>query len=44
MDDNWGYVVAGYSITTAALVAYVGWLWNRLRRAERSIERADDDR
>jgi hypothetical protein len=37
MDHNWGYVAAGYSITTAALLAYVGFLWNRLRRSERSV-------
>jgi hypothetical protein len=41
MDDNWPYVVAGYGLTTAVLAAYAGWLWNRLRRAERSHARDD---
>jgi hypothetical protein len=34
MDDNWPYVVVGYSLTTATLIAYTTWLWYRLRRAE----------
>jgi hypothetical protein len=41
MDQNWGYVAAGYSLVTVALVAYVVSLWNRLRRAERSMSRDD---
>jgi hypothetical protein len=41
MDHNWPYVAAGYSLTTAALLAYVGFLWNRLRRSERSLTRDD---
>jgi uncharacterized protein (DUF58 family) len=41
MDHNWPYVAAGYSLTTAVLVTYVLWLWNRLRRAERSVSRDD---
>ncbi|MDZ4827454.1 MAG: hypothetical protein SGJ13_13490 [Actinomycetota bacterium] len=36
MDDNWGYVVAGYVITIAVLSAYGGWMWFRLRRARRA--------
>jgi hypothetical protein len=37
MDDNWGYVVAGYTITAGVLCAYAGWIWARLRRAKRSL-------
>jgi hypothetical protein len=37
MDHNWPYVAAGYSLTTAVLVLYVGRLWQRLRRSERSL-------
>jgi hypothetical protein len=36
MDDNWGYVAAGFGITFATLAAYSGWLWMRLRVARRS--------
>jgi hypothetical protein len=36
MDDNWGYVAAGYAIVTATLTGYSVWLWQRLRRARRS--------
>jgi hypothetical protein len=42
MDHNWPYVAAGYSITTAVLVTYTAWLWNKLRRAERASTSADD--
>jgi hypothetical protein len=41
MDHNWPYVVAGYSLTTVLLVGYVAALWNRLRRAERSVPHDD---
>jgi hypothetical protein len=37
MDGNWGYVAAGYGLTTGVLVAYFAWLRTRLRRAERSV-------
>jgi hypothetical protein len=36
MDDNWGYVAAGYGITVAVLGVYAGWLVQRLRRARRA--------
>jgi hypothetical protein len=39
MDHNWPYVAIGYSLATVALGSYVGWLWNRLRRAERFSSR-----
>jgi hypothetical protein len=40
MDHNWGYVAAGYGLTTIVVVAYVGWLQARLRRARRTpVER-----
>ena len=41
MDDNWTYVAAGYTLTTVVLTGYLTWLWNRLRRAERSSSRDD---
>jgi hypothetical protein len=41
MDHNWGYVAAGYAITAGTLVAYAGWLWQRTRRARRSLSEAD---
>jgi heme exporter protein CcmD len=43
MDHNWGYVVAGYGVTAAALVSYVVWLAQRTRRVRRSLsdERSD---
>ncbi|MCU1429360.1 MAG: hypothetical protein JWL83_3360 [Actinomycetia bacterium] len=41
MDHNWGYVAAGYGITTGALLVYGGWLWNRLRRAQQSATDGD---
>lgn len=41
MDHNWPYVAAGYSLAAVALGTYVGWMWNRLRRSERSMGRDD---
>jgi hypothetical protein len=32
--NNVGYVVAGYSVTTAVLAAYAGTLYHRARRAK----------
>ena len=37
MDHNWGYVVAGYGIVAVTLGTYSVWLWQRLRRARRSV-------
>jgi hypothetical protein len=40
MDHNWGYVAAGYGLTTAVVVAYTTWLFARLRRTRRTpVER-----
>jgi hypothetical protein len=40
MDHNWGYVAAGYGITTAVVAGYTAWLQVRLRRARRNpVER-----
>ena len=36
MDHNWGYVAAGYVLTTGVLVTYTTWLLTRLRRARRA--------
>lgn len=35
--NNIGYVVAGYSITAAAVVGYAGSLFARARRARRRV-------
>ena len=35
MDHNWGYVAAGYALTTGVLASYSAWLVTRLRRARR---------
>ncbi len=44
MDDNGGYVIAGFAMTGGVLVAYVAWLQARLRRARRSVPRAEEPR
>ena len=36
MDHNWGYVAAGYGLTTGVVTAYTAWLLTRLRRARRN--------
>lgn len=43
MDQNWGYVAAGYGATTIVLVVYAVWLTLRTRRVRRSLpdERGD---
>lgn len=43
MGEHAGYVVAGYALTAGALVAYTAWLWQRIRRAERSLPDGDRD-
>jgi hypothetical protein len=42
MDHNWGYVAAGYGLTTAVVAVYAGWLHARLRRARRSAGELPD--
>jgi hypothetical protein len=37
MSDNWGYVVAGYALTTGTLVAYATWIKLRTRRLKRLL-------
>ena len=37
MSDNWGYVLAGYTITTATLATYAAWLRIRLRRVRQTL-------
>jgi hypothetical protein len=37
MDHNWGYVAGGYAIVTVTLGTYSFWLWQKLRRARRSV-------
>jgi hypothetical protein len=40
VDHNWGYVAAGYGLTTAVVAGYSAWLLARLRRARRTpVER-----
>ena len=41
MSNNWGFVIAGYSITTVTLVAYFGWIRLRTRALRRTV--GDDD-
>ncbi len=36
MDHNWPFVATGYSLMFVVLVAYLTWIWLRVRRAERS--------
>jgi hypothetical protein len=43
MDDNWGYVIAGYTVTAVSLTAYVAWLHVRLKRAKQSLPAELDD-
>lgn len=38
MSNNWGFVIAGYAITTLTLTGYFAWIWQRSRRLRRSIE------
>jgi len=40
MSSNWGYVIAGYSLTTVALATYLAWIRQRTRRLRRTL--ADD--
>ena len=41
MDHNWTYVAAGYGITFVTLVTYSVWIWQRTRRARRSMPDGD---
>lgn len=41
MDENGGYVIAGYVLTGGALAFYVAWLRRRLVRARRSLGEVD---
>jgi hypothetical protein len=36
-DYAWAYVVVGWVLTAVVLVAYLGWLVMRTRRAQRSL-------
>jgi hypothetical protein len=40
MSQNWGYVAAGYVLTTVTLVTYFVWIRVRTRRLRRTL--ADD--
>ena len=42
MNDNCGFVVAGYAIVAGALGAYTVWIRQRIRRLQRAFP--DDDR
>jgi hypothetical protein len=37
MNNNWGYVAAGYTITAVTLVTYAVWLRLRIRRVRRAL-------
>jgi hypothetical protein len=43
MDSNWGYVAAGYGLTTATLVVYTLWLRQRTRRVRRMLPDQSSD-
>ena len=43
MSDNWGYVIAGYSITAVALVAYFVWIKQRSRQLRRTLRDENSD-
>jgi len=43
MSHNWGFVAAGYSITTAALVTYFGWVRFRTRHLRRTLRDENRD-
>jgi Heme exporter protein D (CcmD) len=43
MSHNWGFVAAGYSITTAALVGYFGWVRLRTRQLRRALRDENRD-
>jgi len=35
--SEWGWVIFGYTVVYGSLVAYVGWLGYRIRRARRRL-------
>jgi hypothetical protein len=37
MSSNWGYVIAGYTISAATLGGYFAWVRVRTRRLRRSL-------
>lgn len=43
MSDNWGYVIAGYGITAAALIGYAVSVRIRARRARRMLAEETSD-
>ena len=43
MSHNWGFVAAGYSITTAVLVGYFGWVRLRTRHLRRTLRDENRD-
>ena len=43
MSHNWGFVIAGYSITTVALAGYFGWIRQRARHLRRTLHDENRD-
>ena len=43
MSDNWSFVIAGYSITAAALVGYLVWIKQRSRQLRRTLRDENRD-
>jgi len=37
MSHNWGFVIAGYSITAVALTGYFAWIRVRARQLRRTL-------
>ncbi len=42
MSHNWSYVIAGYLITTFAIVGYLVWIKQRSRQLRRTL--SDENR
>ncbi len=43
MSHNWGFVIAGYSITTVALAGYLVWIRQRVRHLRRTLRDENRD-
>jgi hypothetical protein len=37
MSHNWGFVIAGYSITAVVFLSYAVWIRQKARRLRRSL-------
>lgn len=39
IENEWAWVIIGYSLVYGAMLALTGWLWVRLSRVRRQIDR-----